>query len=91
MSHLLRLSSLQRWSLYERVFLSSRRCAAKVAKKKNLDPALADTWKRDVVLGLNSDLKLEHKRYGAQKQLLIHEHKVVWLVFNHFTITIFCV
>jgi DNA-binding response OmpR family regulator len=77
-THLLRLPTLRRWRLYEHILLSSRRYSTTKASKKKVDPAVVDTWKRDVVLMLNSELKLEHKRYSAQKFLLTHEHKVVW-------------
>lgn len=79
LSHTLRLSTLRRWKVYGRTLLSSRRYA--IAKAKKVDSAVLDTWKREVVLKLNNDLKQEHRRYGAKKQLLNHEHKVVWYIY----------
>jgi hypothetical protein len=75
---LLRLQTLRKWQLYEPIVLSRRRYATEKAVKSKKDSTQVETWKRDLVLMLNSEVKHEHRRYAAQRKLLNHEHKVVW-------------
>lgn len=79
--HFIRPIVLRRWNLHRRFIF--RRCAAAVkATKTEDDHTSKETWKRELIFSLGRDVKLEHKRYSAQKKRVASEHRIVWFVFG---------